>query len=59
MLTASIGLIPELSARIKGIYSKASAKHQIAYYSTVGFLSAIFQSSIAEFNSTAPPPTTT
>lgn len=41
-LKLSIGFIPELSAKIKGIYSKASANPLIAYYSTPANVSAIY-----------------
>jgi hypothetical protein len=47
------------SARIIGIYSNASAKALIAYYSTPAFSSATFLKLIALFNSIAPPPTIT
>jgi hypothetical protein len=40
--TLSIGLNPEFSAKTVGIYSKASAKALIAYYSTPAFKSADF-----------------
>ena len=56
---ASIELIPEFSAKIKQIYSRASAKALIAYYSTVAFWSATFLKLIAELSSDAPPPTIT
>ena len=56
--TVSIGSKPELSAKAYGIYSKASAKALIAYYSTELMLSAYSLIYEAIANSTAPPPYT-
>lgn len=54
--TLSIGLNPEFSAKTVGIYSKASAKALIAYYSTPAFKSADYYKASEQAISIEPPP---
>lgn len=51
-----MGLYPELSAKAEGIYSKASAKALMAYYSMVAILSASLLMAREQAISGAPPP---
>jgi len=57
--TYSIVLKPEFSARVIGIYSRASANALTAYCSIPWILSASLATSIAHASSVAPPPPTT
>jgi hypothetical protein len=54
--TALIGSKPEFSAKIVGIYSKASAKALTAYYSTLSILLLSSYKYNAQANSQLPPP---